>query len=475
MPTSVRPSRPALALAIILACQAMIILDGTVVNVALPDIQRDLGLTPTGLSWVLNAYVLAFGGLILIAGRAGDILGQRRVFMCGVGLFTLASLAGGLAGSGGVLLGARALQGVGGAIAAPAVLGLIATTFAEGEARNRALGAFSAVSAAGASLGLLLGGMLTAWASWRWVLFINVPIGAVVLALTPRFVAGVPPATRRPRLDVAGAVTSSAGMVVLVYGFIRVAAEGWSDGVALACFAAAVVLVSAFVAIERRAAEPILPLRLFADRTRAGAYAVMLIVPGAMFGMFFFLTQFLQDVLGYSALQTGLAFLPMTALLFLLPRSIPGLLPRVGVAPFLLGGSALLTAGMLWLSQISPSSGYPYVLVAMLLLGLGAGTLFMPLSMLILTGVPAGDSGAAAGALQAAQQVGGAVGIGVLVTVFGTATHHAAAPAPAALAHGMSQAFGAAAAFAFAAFLVTVLVSRRVGLRPAPHPAEAGT
>jgi EmrB/QacA subfamily drug resistance transporter len=454
-----RLTRTRIVLALILACQAMIILDGTVVNVALPSVQRDLHMSAASLSWVLNAYTLAFGGLILLGGRAGDRLGQRRVFIAGVALFTGASLVGGLSPTSGALLAARAVQGVGAAIAAPSVLGLIATTFAEGEDRNRALGAFNAVSAAGASLGLLVGGILTASLSWRWVLFINVPVGLAILALAPRFVEETP--RQRGELDVSGAIASTAGMVALVYGLIRIASDGWSDAPAFALFGAAVIALVSFVAIERRAALPVLPLGLFTDGTRAAAYLAMTLVPAAMLGMFFFLTQFLQDVLGYSPFQTGIAFLPMTALLFAISRTVPGRLPRFGVAPFLIGGTALLTLGTLWLTQISADSGYPYVLVAMLLLGLGGGSVFMPLSMLILEGVPARDSGAASGALQASQQVGGALGIGVLVTVFGTATQHVASPGTEALAHGMSRAFAASAAFCVAALAVSLFLGAR--------------
>jgi EmrB/QacA subfamily drug resistance transporter len=465
-----RTTRTRIVLALILACQAMIILDGTVVNVALPSVQRDLGVSASGLSWVLNAYTLAFGGLILLGGRAGDRLGQRRVFIAGVACFTAASLVGGLAPDAGVLLAARAAQGVGAAIAAPSVLGLIATTFGEGADRNRALGAFNAVSAAGASLGLLVGGVLTAWVSWRFVLFINVPVGVAILALAPRFVEET--ARLQGRLDIGGAIASTAGMVALVYGLIRIAADGWTDVPAFALFAFAAGTLAGFIAIERRAALPVLPLGLFTQRTRAAAYLAMTLVPAAMLGMFFYLTQFLQDVLGYSAFETGIAFLPMTALLFWVSRAVPALLPRLGVTPFLIGGTALLTAGTAWLTQISPTSGYPYVLVAMVLLGLGGGSVFMPLSMLILEGVPAADSGAASGVLQASQQVGGAIGIAVLVTVFGTATNHVARPGPDALAHGMSRAFAASAAFSLAALAVGVFLSART--RSATRTVPAG-
>jgi MFS family permease len=298
------------ALAIVLCAQLMIILDMTVVNIALPSIARGLHFSAPSLSWVLNAYTLTFGGLLLLGGRAGDILGRRRVFMAGIALFTAASLAGGMATSPGWLLAARAIQGAGGAIASPAVLALITASFTEGRERTRALGLYTAVAMGGASLGLVLGGVITEWVSWRWVLFVNVPIGAAVLLFAPRFLGE---SQRLPgRFDIAGALTSTAGMVTLVYAFIRAASSGWHDALALGSFGAAAVLLGLFLVIETRARQPITPLRLFAHGGRSGSYVARLLLVAGMFGMFFFLTQLVQDVLRFSPLRAGIAFLPMT-------------------------------------------------------------------------------------------------------------------------------------------------------------------
>ena len=318
--------RRGIALALVLGAQLMIILDMTVVNIALPSIARGLHFSAPSLSWVLNAYTLTFGGLLLLGGRAGDILGRRRVFIAGIALFTAASLAGGLATSAAWLLAARAVQGVGGAIASPAVLALITASFAEGRERTRALGIYTAVAMGGGSLGLVLGGVITEWVSWRWVLFVNVPIGIAVALAAPLF---LPESQRQPgRFDIAGALTSTAGMTALVYGFIRAASDGWANRVALGAFAAAVVLLGLFVVNESRARQPITPLRLFADRGRAGSYLARLLLVAGMFGMFFFLTQFVQDILGFSPLRAGISFLPMTAALFAVSRLSPRLLAR---------------------------------------------------------------------------------------------------------------------------------------------------
>src|SRR3954454_15114466 len=292
-----RLQRTGVALAVIVTCQLMLILDGTVVNIALPKIQQDLHFSATGLSWVISAYTLTFGGLLLLGGRAGDILGRRRVFVAGIGLFTLASLLGGLAPSAGLLLAARALQGLGAAIAAPSTLALIVTTFAHGPERNRAIGIYSTIAPIGGALGLILGGVFTSLASWRWGLFINVPIGIAVLVLAPLTIRE---SERHPgRFDLAGALTSTVGMTALVYGFIRASTSGWGDAVTLGSSPAAIVLLGLFLAIEARAEQPIMPLHLFADRTRVSAYLSMFLVVATMFSMFFFLTQFQQNVLGF--------------------------------------------------------------------------------------------------------------------------------------------------------------------------------
>ncbi len=488
-----RGVHPGLALAVIAGAQLMVVLDATIVNIALPHIQGALHFSTTDLSWVLNAYTLTFGGLLLLGGRAGDILGRRRVFITGILLFSLASLLGGLATSSGWLLTARALQGVGGAIASPTALALITTNFPEGPQRNRAFGVYAAVSGSGAAVGLLAGGMLTEWLSWRWVLFVNVPIGILIALAAPLYIAE---SERRPgRFDISGALTSTAGMVALVYGFIRAAQEGWSDPVTVGSFVAAVVLLSVFLLIETRTKQPITPLHMFRDRNRAGSYAIMLAVVAALFGMLFFLTLFVQEVLGYSPITAGLAFLPVSGVIIVASQVVARLLPRVGPKRFMVAGSLLATVGLAWLSRISVSSGYlDGLLGPMLLFGLGLGFLFVPLTLMAVSGVSREETGAASGLLNAMQQVGGSLGLSILVTVFGTASRNeakdqvarflaTATPATRAqfqrtgqlppqdaariLAHGISTAFEFAALFALAALIVSVVVIRA---RPSEPP-----
>lgn len=408
------------ALALITTCQLVLVLDATIVNVALPSIQAGLGFSPAGLSWVVNAYTLAFGGLLLLGGRAGDVLGHRRVFVAGASLFTLASLAGGLAMSPGWLLAARTAQGAGAALAGPGSLALVAVMFEEGPRRARALAVFSMAASAGMVVGLALGGVLTTWGSWRWVLFVNVPVGVVIVALAPRFLAE---SRRSPgRLDLVGAFTSTAGTSALVYGFIRAARHGWAEGVTVAAFVVAVVLLVGFVVVEGRAPQPVMPLRLFAGRDRCGAYGMRLLLTSAMSGMLFFLTLWVQNVLGYSALRTGLAFLPTTLALVAASRGVPWLLPRLGARPVMVGGSVLCVAGMVWLTGASAHSGYvPMVLGPVLLFGAGTGLVAVAATFVALASVPEADSGAASGLLQAMQQVGGSLGVAVLVTVYASA------------------------------------------------------
>jgi EmrB/QacA subfamily drug resistance transporter len=390
-----------------------------VVNIALPRIQSNLHFSATSLSWVLNGYTLTSGGLLLLGGRAGDILGRRRMFVAGISLFTLASLAGGLSTTAGLLLAARAMQGVGGALASPAVLALIVTSFPEGRERTRALGIYMGVITGGSSLGLVLGGVITEWLSWRWVLFINVPIGVAVVAVAPLFVAETP---RLPgRFDLVGALTATTGVTTLVYGFIRAAASGWGDHLALAAFGAAGVLLALFVVTETRARQPITPLRLFTDLSRAGSFLARLLLIAGMFGVFFFLTQFLQKIMGFSPLRAGVAFLPMTITLFAVSRLAPRLMPRLGSKPLMIAGMLPAIASMAWLSRVTPATSYwSGIFGPMLLLGIGMGLVFVPLTTASLAGVPAADSGAASGLVNMLQLVGGALGLGVLVAVYGT-------------------------------------------------------
>ncbi|MGW6542978.1 MFS transporter [Streptomyces massasporeus] len=481
-----RQGRPGIALTVIAACQLMVVLDATIVNIALPHIQNALEFSTTDLTWVVSSYTLTFGGLLLLGGRAGDILGRRRVFMTGILLFTLASLLGGLAQEPWQLLAARVLQGVGGAIASPTSLALITTTFPEGPERNRAFGVFAAVSAGGGAIGLLAGGMLTEWLDWRWVLFVNVPIGVLIAVLTPLYISESE--RHSARFDIAGAVTSTAGMASLVYGFIRAADEGWKDRLTIGSFTAAVLLLLAFAIIESRAKEPITPLRMFADRNRSGTYVIMLSLAAAMFGMFFYIVLFVQNVLGYSPIQAGLAFLPVTVVIALGAGLSQRFLPVLGPKPFMLVGSALAMTGLAWQALISSDSSYVGgVLGPMLVFGFGMGLNFVTLTLTAVSDVAPHEAGAASGLLNTTQQVGGSLGLSILTTVFGTATKNEAEkqlpqfmaegtaeqkaefarthqlPAPwghEVLAHGISTAFIPAAAMAVLALATAWLVIR---------------
>ncbi|MGW3117772.1 MFS transporter [Streptomyces sp. NPDC001107] len=410
-----------MALLVIASCQLMVVLDITIVNIALPHIQTALDFSTTSLSWVVNAYTLTFGGLLLLGGRTGDILGRRRVFIFGVLLFALASLLGGLAQNSGQLLAARALQGVGGAIASPTALALISTTFREGPERNRAFGVFAGVSAGGGAIGLLAGGVIVEWLNWRWVLFVNVPIAVLIALATPRWIKE---SERHPgHFDLAGALTSTLGMVLLVYGFIRAAQDGWRDALTLASFGAAVVVLTAFILIERRSSQPITPLHMFADRNRAGTYGIMLSLAAAIFGMFFFLTLFVQNVLGFSPLATGFAFLPVSAVIAFGAGLASRFLPTFGPKPFMVVGAILAAAGLAWLTLTDVHSTYAgSILGPILVFSLGMGLEFVSLTLMALSNVPVQETGAASGLLNATQQVGGSLGLSILVTMFGTAS-----------------------------------------------------
>jgi len=475
------PRSGAVVLGIILATYLMIILDATIVITALPDIHRALRFSPTGLSWVQNAYTLTFGGLLLLGARAGDILGRRKVFVAGIALFTAASLMGGLAQSAAWLLTARAVQGIGAAIAAPSTLALLQTSFPEGPERTRAVGAYSAVAGGGGSVGLVLGGMLTTWISWRWGLFINVPIGIVLMVLAPRY---LPETERRPgRFDLAGAATSTLGMTALVYGFVRAGSSGWGAPSTVASFAASAALLGGFVLIELRAQQPITPLQLFASRERSGSYVTRMLVVSGMFAMFFFMTQYFQGVRDYSPLVSGLAFLPVTAVMFGVVRVVPRLVPRIGSWRLLAGGVAVALVGMAWLSRLAPGTPlFPQIVVPMALLGIGIGGALVPLTTAGIAGVGPGDAGAASGLVNVAQQLGGSLGLGILVTVFAAASRpgaHRAGPLPAGtspaqadLSHAIATALTGSAVFlALALGVITVVMRSPIPVRVS-DPAE---
>ncbi len=449
-----RPSTASIALAVIVASQLMFVLDATVVNIALVPIQNTLHFSKANLAWVIDAYSLAFGGLLLLGGRAGDVYGRRRLLVGGLALFTSASLVGGLATSASMLLVARAVQGIGAAMAAPSTLSLISSIYAEGPARNRALGVFTAVSAGGGSLGLILGGALTSWVSWRWVLMINVPIGILVIMLAPRYVPEPP--RNGGRLDVTGAALVTAGLGAVIYGFIRLAEQGSHD-VTIATFGIGAALLASFVGVEKKVEQPLFPFRLLSSRTRASSYLDMLLVPSVMYGVFFFVSQYLEGTLHFSAIKAGFAFLPLTAMIFTLSRITPRLVTRFGARPLLLVGLTTLAVAAYWISRAHSSEGYFASLFGPLLLfGLGAGTSFLPLSITILGGVPRDDAGAASGMLQTMQQTGGALGVAILSTI--------------ALAHGRSLALEVGSGIAVLALVVAALAIRPP--RPVRVPSD---
>jgi EmrB/QacA subfamily drug resistance transporter len=459
-PATRRPTgRTNIGLGLILAAQLMLILDMTVVNVALPKIQVDLGFNPATLSWVLNAYTLSFGGLLLLGGRLGDVFGRRRTFMVGVALFAVGSLAGGLAPDATVLVVARAFQGVGAAVAAPNVLALITTSAPDDAARNRALALFSAVSSAGASIGLILGGALTGYASWRWSLIINVPIAATVVLLAPRYVTET--ARQRGHFDLTGAITATAGSASLVYGFINASEHGWGEAATIGAFVAAAVLLATFVRTELRVSAPLLSLGLLRNPMRAGAVTVMALFVGAQFSFFYFMVQYMHTVLGYGALRSGFAFLPLTALIFATSRFSPRLVAAFGPGRVVMVGLALVAVSNLWLTNLSTDSTYLTALVApMVLTGVGAGLGFMPLTVAMLSGVEPARAGSASGLLQMGQQVGGALGLAVLVTVY------SANNVPGDVVTGLSAVYVTAAGFVVLGLALAAVLLR--GPRRAP-------
>jgi EmrB/QacA subfamily drug resistance transporter len=415
------PRRLGLALAVIATAQLMVVLDSTIVNVALPHIQNALHFSGTNLEWVVNAYALAFGGLLLLGGRSGDLLGRRRIFVAGILLFSVGSLAGGFATSQAWLLTARVVQGVGGAFAAPTALSLIAVTFPAGPARNRAMAVYSAMAVAGGAVGLVVGGLLTTYASWRWVMFVNVPIGILIVLVAPRVLGESQ--RRRGRFDLPGAITGTAGVAALVYGLSSAATSingvsHWTDTKVVVSLVAAVVLLVSFAIIESRSKHALVPMRVLRSRDRTGSYLIMLCVGTALFGMFYFLTIFVQDVWGYSAIKTGVAYLPMVAMIMVGSALASQLVARIGARPLLLTGGVLAAGGMFWLSRLNENSSYAGGLLGPILItALGLGLLFVPISLVGLAKVADDDAGVASSLLNTGQQVGGSIGLAILGTV----------------------------------------------------------
>ena len=464
------------ALAVLALAQLMVVLDTTIVNVALPSIQRALHFSSEAdLQWVVNAYVLTFGGFLLLGGRVADRYGRRRVFVSGVVLFAAASLSAGLADSSGLLVASRAAQGLGAAFMAPAALSLLTVIFAEGEERNQALGVWAAIAGAGGAIGLLAGGVLTTQLSWRWVFFVNLPIAAFTVVASLRLIEE----SRDPvpgGFDVPGAVTATAGLGALVFALVRANVWGWGSGKTILVLAAAAVLLGAFVLLQLRGSHPLVPPRLFRNRTLVGADVGMLVAGAGLFGVFFFLTLYMQDVLHYSALKTGIAYLPLSVLLVLSAGVGSRILGRVGPRPILVTGFLLAAGGMALLVRTSPSTGYLDLLPSLVLIGAGMGGAFVSVTSAAVGGVPQEDAGVASALLNASQQIGGSLGLAILTAV-ASARFDAVRPlhpTPAALASAETSSWS----YAFVVAALLLLSSAIIGgwlLRPSRterHPEE---
>jgi EmrB/QacA subfamily drug resistance transporter len=471
-------------LVLVIAClaQFMVILDATIVNVALPSIQRGLNFSNSSLQWVVNAYTLTFGGFLLLGGRASDLIGRKRLFMAGIAVFSLASLVNGLAQSSGMLIAGRALQGLGGALLSPAALSIITTTFTDKAERTRALGVWSAIAAGGGAVGLLLGGVLTDLASWEWIFFVNVPVGAIALALTARFVPESRAQLQHRSFDLAGAVTVTAGLVVLVYGIVKAQSFGWGSPRTIGLMAGGLALLAAFARIESRSVAPLMRLSIFRVRTLAVADGVLLLVASGMFGMFFFASLYVQNVLGYSPLRAGLAFLPITAGIVIGAGIAQQLIKRLGVRNVAVIGVGLATAGMVWLTRLPVHGSYLGDLLAGLMpMSIGMGLVFVPITLLGTGGVSNDDAGLASGLFNTAQQVGGSLGLAILSTLAASRTAdvaHGATSHVSALVSGYQVAFAAAAVMLGVGGLILVVGLRRrhlegVELEAAPSAVPA--
>ncbi|MEO8289894.1 MAG: MFS transporter [Gaiellaceae bacterium] len=433
------------ALALVCVAFFMTVLDVSIVNVALPSIGEALNFSRENLQWVISAYAITFGGFLLLAGRAADLLGRRRVFMVGVALFTIASLVCGLANSEAVLIGSRAVQGLGAAIVSPAALSIITTLFVEGAERNKALGIWGAVGGSGAAVGVLAGGVLTKYLGWEWIFFVNVPVGVAVLALTVALVTESRIETARRRYDALGALTVTSGLALLVFTISKAPDVGWGSARTIGLLTLAVALLATFLVIEMRVPQPLMPLRIFQVRTVTGANIVGLILGGVVFANFFLLTLYVQQVLGYSALKAGLTFLATAGTAVLSAGVAQALVTKVGVKPILATGLVLMTAGMLWYTQISVDGSYATdLLPGYIAIGIGLAFSFVPVTIAALAGVAEHEAGLGSGLINTSQQIGGAIGVAVASTIFTshfTTLLSSGTAQPAALTHGFQRAF----------------------------------
>jgi EmrB/QacA subfamily drug resistance transporter len=465
-------------LAVVATAFFMTILDVSIVNVALPSIGRDLDFSQANLQWVITAYAITFGGFLLLGGRAADLLGRRRVFIVGVSLFTIASLVCGLAQSEGMLIASRAVQGLGGAIISPAALSIVTTTFEEGSERNKALGVWGALGGSGAAVGVLAGGVLTEYLSWRWIFFVNVPIGALVLLLTPRIV----PESRREGVernyDALGAVLVSSGLALLVYAISEAPNVGWATARTILLLIGAGGLLIAFLVNERRVEDPLMPFHIFRVRTVAGANAVGFLLGGVLFANFFVLTLYVQDVLGYSAIKTGVTFVATAGTAVIAAGVAQALTTRFGPKPIIVIGLVLLVAAMVWYAQIPVHGKFASdLLPGYLLVGVGIAFSYVPVSIASLAGVAEKEAGLASGLINTSQQVGGAIGTAIASTIF---TSHFKSlriegkSLPEALTGGYSWAFWGLAVIGVLALLAALTLIRREEMAETPATAPVG-
>ena len=479
MATTELDPRRWLALAVVGAAFFMTILDVSIVNVALPTIGRKLHFSESNLQWVVTAYALTFGGFLMLGGRAADLLGRRRVFMGGVALFSVASLVCGLASSDSVLIAARAVQGLGGAIISPAALSIVSTTFTEGAERNKALGIWGALGGSGAAVGVLAGGVLTKYAGWESIFFVNVPVGALVIVLAPQFVRESRVEKEEHRYDPLGAISVTAGLALLIYAVSKAPFVGWATSRTILLLIGSAVLVAAFLVIERRVRDPLMPFEIFRVRTVSGANAVGFLLGGVIFANFFVLTLYVQDVLGYSALKAGVTFVATAGTAVVAAGVSQALVTRVGVKPILATGLLLLLAGMVWYTRVPVDGHYASdLLPGYLLVGVGIAFSFVPVSIAALAGVEAHEAGLASGLINTSQQIGGAIGVALASTVFTSHFDHQRLT-PKLLTDGYALAFWVMVAFAAAALVGTLLLVRREELvqvpGAAPAPAEGSS
>jgi EmrB/QacA subfamily drug resistance transporter len=448
-------------IALILLCvaQFVVVLDASIVNVALPTIGDALGFSESNLPWVVNAYVLTFGGFLLLGGRMADLLGRRRVFMGGLVLFALASLAGGLATTSGQLIAARAVQGLGAAILSPAALSIVTTTFKDGAERNKALGVWGAVAGSGGAAGVLLGGALTDGLGWEWVLWVNVPIGIAAAALAPVLLEESRREGIGRHFDFTGAFTITAGLSVLVYALVDANSAGWGSARTIGLLALSAVLLIGFVVTERRAVAPLVPFQIFRLRTLTGANVVGVLVGASLFSMFFFISLYMQQVLGYSAIKAGLSYLPLAVSIIVAAGIASQLVTKIGFKNVLAAGMVLIAAGLIWFSQVSVDGSFTTdILGPSLLAAFGLGFAFVPVTIAAVSGVPDHEAGLASGLINTSQQVGGALGLAILSAI--STSVIAGSHSPADLTEGFRQAFLAGAGFAVLGLLATIFMIR---------------